>query len=472
MAALSLAWDLRLLRLDWLPPQARDGPPAVERREIARLARREVLLHRAILYIQVTHPADGSLFDDVDALTPLPTVLDGHPLPVIWAAPPQMAPRLMRASPLPWEQLSFSRPAYAQRAALWARALSGGGHVPDEVLADVAGRYRLGGEQIVSAARLALAQQAARADSADTVTFAALAQAARAVSSHRLGELARQIEPHHTWADLVLPQDRVALLHELCDQYKHRHRVYEEWGFGARLSLGRGLSVLFAGPSGTGKTMAAEVMANELALDLFKIDLSGVVSKYIGETEKNLERIFALAHDANAILLFDEADALFGKRSETKDAHDRYANIEVSYLLQKIEEYDGIVILTSNLRQNLDEAFLRRLQFTVEFPLPDEEARQRIWRAMLPAQAPLNGDLDVADLAQRFRLSGGSIRTIALNAAFLAARDGAPIGMGHMLWAVRREFQKLGKLVDDQQFQAVRAVVGEGLPPGGRLKES
>ena len=210
-------------------------------------------------------------------------------------------------------------------------------------------------------------------------------------------------------------------------------------------------------PSGTGKTLAAEVIASELVLDLFKIDLSGIVSKYVGETEKNLERIFGQARHANAILLFDEADALFGKRSETKDAHDRYANIEISYLLQKVEEYDGVVILTSNLQQNLDEAFLRRLHFVVAFPLPDEIARQRIWEQHLPPTLPRAGDVDPADLAQRWKFSGGSIRNVALSAAFLAARDDGEMAPEHLLWAARREFQKLGKLVDERQFASDRA---------------
>jgi len=228
--------------------------------------------------------------------------------------------------------------------------------------------------------------------------------------------------------------------------------VYGAWGFGHQSPRGQGLSALFAGPSGTGKTMAAEVIANDLALDLYKIDLSGVVSKYIGETEKNLDRIFDLARDSNAILLFDEADALFGKRSETKDAHDRYANIEISYLLQKVEEYDGVVILTSNLRQNLDDAFLRRLQFCIEFPFPDERSRRLIWERTVPEQLPFAEDVDLRFLAERFRLSGGSIRNALVNAAFLAARDGEAVAMRHLLWGIRREFQKLGKLIDEDEF--------------------
>jgi SpoVK/Ycf46/Vps4 family AAA+-type ATPase len=234
---------------------------------------------------------------------------------------------------------------------------------------------------------------------------------------------------------------------------RYRPLVLGEWGFDHKLSLGKGLNVLFAGPSGTGKTMAAEVIAGALGLDLYKIDLSTVVSKYIGETEKNLERIFGAARNSNAILFFDEADALFGKRSEVRDAHDRYANVEISYLLQKMEEYDGLVVLTSNLNKNMDEAFVRRMHFTIEFPYPDEEARRHIWQIAFPAEAPLLPDINFGLLAERYRLTGGNIRNIALTAAFLAARDGGHIGMDHLLWATRREFQKMGRLADEHEFE-------------------
>jgi SpoVK/Ycf46/Vps4 family AAA+-type ATPase len=228
--------------------------------------------------------------------------------------------------------------------------------------------------------------------------------------------------------------------------------VYDEWGFDRKLSLGKGLNVLFAGPSGTGKTMAAEVLAGELGLDLYKIDLSTVVSKYIGDTEKNLARIFAEAATSNAILFFDEADALFGKRSEVKDAHDRYANIEIGYLLQRMEEYEGVVILATNLRKNMDEAFVRRMHFTVEFPFPNAQDRRRIWAHIWPEATPRSAELDADVLARRFELAGGNIRNIALAAAFLAASDGGVVTMAHLLHATRREYQKMGKIVTDGEF--------------------
>ena len=231
-----------------------------------------------------------------------------------------------------------------------------------------------------------------------------------------------------------------------------RTQVHERWGFGDKLALGKGLAALFAGPSGTGKTMGAAIIAGELGLDLFKIDLATLVSKYIGETEKNLARIFAEAEHSNAILFFDEADALFGKRSEVKDAHDRYANLEVAYLLQRIEEYDGIVILATNLRKNLDEAFVRRMQFIIEFPFPNESDRRRIWEQIWPAATPREPSLDLGFMARRCEIAGGNIRNIALQAAFLAAANGGRVTMEHLIHATRREYQKMGRVVSETEF--------------------
>ena len=207
------------------------------------------------------------------------------------------------------------------------------------------------------------------------------------------------------------------------------------------------MTALFAGPSGTGKTLAAEVVARELGYDLFRIDLSAIVSKYIGETEKNLDRVFASAENANAVLFFDEADALFGKRSEVKDAHDRYANIEISYLLQKMEQFDGLAILATNLKQNLDDAFVRRLTFSVNFSFPEESERHRLWEALWPSLAPRADDVDLNWFAQEYRLSGGNIRNTVLAAVHLAAANGQVVSRDHLLHATRREYQKLGKTI-------------------------
>jgi SpoVK/Ycf46/Vps4 family AAA+-type ATPase len=237
-------------------------------------------------------------------------------------------------------------------------------------------------------------------------------------------------------------------LRELAARVEHRTLVMDEWGFKARLAGGRGVTALFAGPPGTGKTMAASVIAAELGLDLFTIDLSTVVSKYIGETEKNLSRVFGAAADSDAILLFDEADALFGKRSEVRDAHDRYANVEIAYLLQRMEEYDGLAILATNLRHHIDEAFLRRLHVIVDFPFPDAPERLEIWRSCLPRSLPLDDGIDLAALAQH-RLAGGNIRNVVLGAAYLAAQTGRPIGQVEFVAATRRELQKMGKLLTE-----------------------
>ncbi len=266
--------------------------------------------------------------------------------------------------------------------------------------------------------------------------------------------------PVHGWADMVLPDEAMGQLHEICRRVALRHQVLGKWGFERKLSGGKGINALFHGHSGTGKTMAAEVVAHQLHLDLYKIDLAGVVSKYIGETEKNLDRIFAAAENANAILLFDEADALFGKRSEVRDAHDRYANLEVSYLLQKMEQHEGISILSTNLRQNLDDAFLRRLTFAVQFPFPDEHGRERIWKGIWPRETPLAPDLDAGWLAERFLLSGGNIRNVALAAAFLAAEEDSVVTLAHVLRAVRHEFQKMGKTLSAAEMALPRAAAG------------
>ena len=258
-----------------------------------------------------------------------------------------------------------------------------------------------------------------------------------------LDMLALRVEPRARWQDLVLPASQMETLRQLTTHVRQRAVVYEEWGFAQKHVRGLGLSVLFAGASGTGKTMAAEILAGELDLDLYQIDLSAVVSKYIGETEKNLRKIFAAAEESGAVLLFDEADALFGKRSEVRDSHDRYANLEISYLLQRMESYRGIAILTTNMQQALDPAFLRRIRFIVQFPFPDMVARRQIWQRVFPAAAPV-GNLKVDQLAQ-LNISGGVIRNIAVHAAFLAAEDKSPIEMRHALAAARTEYQKMDK---------------------------
>lgn len=265
-------------------------------------------------------------------------------------------------------------------------------------------------------------------------------------SRPHVDELAQRIEPVAGWNDIVLPDSQKDILREIAMQVKQRKKVYDEWGFAGTGSRGLGISAMFTGESGTGKTMAAEVLANELQLDLYRIDLSQVVNKYIGETEKNLKRIFDAAEEGGAILLFDEADALFGKRSEVKDSHDRYGNIEVSYLLQRMEAYRGLAILTTNMKSALDKAFLRRIRFIVQFPFPGIVQRAEIWSKVFPVNTPL-GNLDMDKLA-KLSLPGGNIRNIAMNAAFIAADENIPVSMPHILRAAKSEYNKLEKAMN------------------------
>lgn len=308
----------------------------------------------------------------------------------------------------------------------------------------IASRYRFDAEEISNVLDIATGMAYWRDPESGSVTPDDISAACRAHAAPQVGFAAIRRIPRYTWDDLVLPPDHLRQLHELCNQANHRQIVLGEWGFERRLALGNSLNVMFNGPPGTGKTMAADVIANDLEVDLYKIDLSQIVSKYIGETEKNLDRVFRDAQSSNAIVFFDEADALFGKRSEVKDAHDRYANIETGYLLQKMEEHDGLVILATNLRNNLDEAFLRRMHFVVDFPFPDEAHRSKLWQGLFPEEVPRSVDVDFSYLARHFKVPGGNIRNIAVCAAFLAAAEGAEVGMRHLIHAARREYQKLG----------------------------
>jgi hypothetical protein len=337
------------------------------------------------------------------------------------------------------------RPGRDEQGALWRAALGPAAEGLDGQLDAVISQFQLGIGGILSAGtQVSLFGGLGHEGNGHT-----LWDACRAQSRPRLEGLSQRIEPVSDWNDLVLPEAQKDVLREVAVQVRRRQVVYEQWGFAGRGSRGLGVSALFAGPSGTGKTMAAEVLARELRLDLYRIDLSTVVSKYIGETEKNLRRVFDAADEGGAILLFDEADALFGKRSEVKDSHDRYANIEVSYLLQRMEAYRGLAVLTTNLKDSLDPAFLRRLRFVVQFPFPDLEQRAEIWRRIFPAETPTEG-LDAGKLA-RLGVSGGTIRNMALSAAFLAADEGTPVRMAHLLKAARSEYLKLERSLSDAE---------------------
>ncbi|WP_222850438.1 ATP-binding protein [Paenibacillus tengchongensis] len=347
--------------------------------------------------------------------------------------------------PLHFMQVDFPLPDAAARRKAWQSYASG--HTLSEAvdLADLSGAFRFSRGQIRAALRGGEDLAVWNGSASGEIGVKELYQACYQQSGRTIRTLANKIDAVYTWDMLVLPHEAMGQLREICNQVKYRPLVYGEWGFAGRLSLGKGLNILFSGPPGAGKTMAAEVIATELNLEMYKVDVSQIVSKYIGETEKNLSRIFDEAETSNAILFFDEADALFGKRSEVKDAHDRYANVEISYLLQKMEEYSGIVILATNLNQNLDDAFLRRLNFKLEFPFPEKEQREQIWRGMFPAGAPVDDTVDYKFIADKFALAGGNIKNIALNAAFYAAHEGCPIGMKQIMLAAKREYRKLGR---------------------------
>lgn len=337
-------------------------------------------------------------------------------------------------------------PTLCEQRDLWRQALAESGleQADAELLI---GQFQLGATGI----RAACAEAKSRMNGNGELAPSLLWNACRAQARSRLGDLAQRIETKATWQDLVLADEQLGLLRQIVVQVRNRFRVHEIWGFAGRGSRGLGISALFSGLSGTGKTMAAEVLAGELEVDLFRIDLSMVFSKYIGETEKNLGRIFAAAEEGGAALLFDEADALFGKRSEVRDSHDRYANVEVSYLLQRMESYRGLSILTTNLKESLDPAFLRRIGTVVDFPFPDRAQRLAQWSRVFPPETPTEG-LDFDKLA-RLNTTGGHIRNIALNAAFRAADTGEPVRMAHLAAAARSELAKLGRLAGQGDIQ-------------------
>ena len=354
-----------------------------------------------------------------------------------------------RAHELPSPGLALEVPTLtrAEQLTLWQDALGERASEINGQCHALVSQFDLGASAIRSVAREALSRPHADGGRLATDLWAGCRAEARPTLDH----LVQVIEPRATWDHLVLPPARLATLHEIAAQVRRRHQVYEEWGFAAKSARGLGISALFSGPSGTGKTLAAEVLAHTLQLDLYRIDLASVVSKYIGETEKNLARVFDAAEAGGAILLFDEADALFGKRSEIKDSHDRYANLEISYLLQRMELYAGLSILTTNIAKALDGAFQRRIRFVVQFPFPDAKQRAEIWRKTFPSATPTQG-LDVDRLAQ-LELAGGAIRNIGMNAAFHAADENGPVRMQHILAAARGEYAKLAKPLTDAELK-------------------
>ena len=435
-------------RLGWEPfvLDAADLPAgAAERDELMRLWERGALLGQAALLVEcydVDEPGPRGILERfVDRLTTpaAVAVADG-----------------VRAGTRPCLIVDAAKPTPAEQRDLWRAALGGhdGFGSLNGTLDRVVAQFDLDAEAIEAAAGRALGDREAGTSPAGVALAGDAGRrvwdACRRGARGGLDTLAQRLESTATFDDLVLPDAQRELLGDIIAHVRHRSRVYEEWQMSGPSRRGLGISALFAGPTGTGKTLAAEVLAGALALDLYRIDLSQVVSKYIGETEKNLRRIFEAAGDSGAVLLFDEADALFGRRSEVRDSHDRYANVEISYLLQAMESYRGLAVLTTNMRSALDPAFLRRLRFVVTFPFPGPAERARIWQRAFPPATPTEG-LDVTRLAQ-LSVAGGNIRTIALHAAFAAAQSGVPVGMPQVLRAAAAEYAKLDRPLTDAEI--------------------
>ena len=353
-------------------------------------------------------------------------------------------PPPIHAAVVPMLRVHLKYPDAAARRQLWrSAARQTGAILSDDEFDVLATRFSLSRPQIFQAVAETQALAMARRDAAPA--YSDIAAAVRRQCGSELARMATRITPRADFSSLVVPAEVRTQLLEIRTRVATRDTFAHDWALDSVHARATGVVALFVGPSGTGKTLSAEALANELGLDLYRIDLAGIVSKYIGETEKNLDRVFAAATHSNAVLFFDEADALFGKRSEVKDAHDRYANIEVAYLLQKMEQFSGLAILATNLKQNLDEAFARRLTFTVSFPFPEEVERRLLWESMWPVRAQRAADVDLGWFAREFRLSGSNIRNAVMAAAHLAAADGSAVGRAHLLHATRREYQKLGK---------------------------
>jgi ATP-dependent 26S proteasome regulatory subunit len=442
--ALAGRMGLRLYRVD----VSRLPPPGPERAEMLRLLAREAILAQIALY------AETDETEDAGAASAFADFVDR--VPVFFVAGSRT--RLLCARDLLAVPMAPLDPD--SRKVMWQRALNGAGPALAAETDAFVEQFEFGPEMVIQAVSAAAVKSRLRGSQA--IGPGDLWDACREQSSWELRQLAHPIRPVYTWQDIVVPDEVRRQLYEIAAQVTHRTRVYREWGFGAKLSRGRGVSALFSGVSGTGKTMAAEILANHLNLDLYGVDLAGVVSKYIGETEKNLRRIFDAAERSGAILFFDEADALFGKRTEVKDSHDRFANIEINYLLQRMEEYRGLSILATNRKTDVDRAFLRRIRFLVDFPFPEAAQRLLIWQRVFPAGTPL-GVLDY-DMLSRMEIAGGNIRNIALSAAFLAAGESAPLGMPQLVLAARREYTKMDKMLSDAEFH--RAFARQVRPQG------
>ncbi len=338
--------------------------------------------------------------------------------------------------------LKMEIPGLGERFRIWKREASGYPLADEVSLREMANKYALSPGQICRVLEMSVRQM--RYHGQRCISEQILSEGCHCLLGEHFGNRASRVRNAFTWDDLVLPKRQKEKLMAACAQMRCRHKVLEEWGIQKKMPYGIGISLIFSGPPGTGKTMAAGILADQLGVELYKVRLAAVVSKFIGETEKNLEQIFEQAKKSQAALFFDEADALFGRRTEVKDSNDKYSNMEAAFLLQKIEEYDGIAILATNLLQNMDEAFRRRMKFIVDFPFPDPESRLAIWRRSIPRELP-SGELDLEFLAESFELSGSGIRNVVYQAAFSAAAAGRSLQMGHLIRAIGSEYEKNGK---------------------------
>ncbi|MHB8595736.1 MAG: ATP-binding protein [Ktedonobacteraceae bacterium] len=434
-AAAALGRHLYRVPIELLPAQTAD----IEL--FARLWQRESLLLPLALYLDMQDVDSTSANDGQAALASrFLARSDG----IFFLGVREMWPRVGRAS----VAFDVEKPTTEEQASAWTQAL---GEDADDLPGMLAAQFNLNLATIEHIAASERRDSFSPSANQQTPLSERLWDACLLSARPSLDTLAQRLALKVTWDDLVLPAEETDILHQIAAQVQQRNMVYEQWGFADKMNRGLGINALFAGVSGTGKTMAAEVLANSLRLNLYRIDLSAVVSKYIGETEKNLRRLFDAAEDGGAILFFDEADALFGKRSEVKDSHDRYANIEINYLLQRIEAYRGLAILATNMRSALDTAFLRRLRFVVTFPFPGVAERKRIWQRVFPPDVPLD-TLDFDRLA-RLELTGGSTHNVALNAAFMAAHNGSNVTMALVLSAARAEFRKLERPINEADFR-------------------
>jgi DNA polymerase III delta prime subunit len=434
-----------LIEMAWMPERT-------DRADRLGVAAREALWHDAALLVRL---ADGGREPDLVGLW---AALAAWDVPLMLALPSSLVEAACAAAPVEPALVTLEAPTIEQREALWRILLPADGAVraklSDVERTELAARYDFLPGTLARAVRRAAADCNLARGSAQ-LDFETLSRACRAVGTAGMGPIAQRLAQPYARDDLVLPQELLDELDLASAWMRNQRRVFDDWGFGRRITLGRGLTALFTGEPGTGKTMAAQVLARELGLELFRVDLSRVMSKYIGETEKNLSQLFDDARASGSILFFDEADALFGKRTEVKDAHDRYANLEIGYLLQRMEEHVGTTVLATNRMADLDEAFTRRFHFILDFPMPGPAERCRIWEGMLPRDAAREPGIDLDALARDYDISGGEIRNSVLSAAFIAAGEGVPIGLRHLKRGLRRELLKTGRVLDSNQRRAL-----------------